>query len=85
MSSEDDLVILNFTKVLTTPSATIVFNEAPATVEPMYLSLDVLSEHVLTLARESDVECQDLLIRIVIEKFNNGELHALLDSNAVIT
>lgn len=85
MFNEDELVVLNFTKILTTPSSTITFNETAVTVEPNYLSLDALSEQVLILARESDFGCQNLLMQIVIDKFNNGEFDLLLDLNQVIS
>lgn len=83
MSNENELVILDFNKIITTPSSIIIFDGNPPPEEVKYVNLDIIVEQVIIKAREGDVDCQKLLKQITVSKFNNGELDELLDSDAV--
>lgn len=81
--SNEDLVILNFNKTITSPTSTIVFESDEPEIEIKYIDLDIISEQIIADAKLGNVACQELLKQLVIDKFVRGELNALLDLNAV--
>lgn len=84
MSDDVGLVLLNFTKTITTPTSTIVFDDGQSMPDIKYIDLDVVVGQIITNAKEGDTVCQELLKQIVIEKFNNSELDEMLDLNAIV-
>lgn len=85
MSSETELVILNFNEVITKPSTTIIFTDSNEVTVEKYIGLDLIIDEIINGAKAGDVTCQELLKQITITKFNSGELDGLLNLNAVIT
>ena len=85
MSSENELVILNFNEVITKPSTTIIFTDSNEVTVEKYIGLDLIIDEIINGAKVGDVTCQELLKQITITKFNSGELDGLLNLNAVIT
>lgn len=85
MSSENELVILNFNEVITKPSTTIIFTNSNEVTVEKYIGLDLIIDEIINGAKAGDVTCQELLKQITITKFNSGELDGLLNLNAVIT
>lgn len=85
MSSETELVILNFNEVITKPSTTIIFTDSNEVTVEKYIGLDLIIDEIINGAKAGDVTCQELLKQITITKFNSGGLDDLLDTMAVIT
>lgn len=85
MSSETELVILNFNEVITKPSSTIIFTNSNMEPVDKYISLDLIIDEIINSSKTGDVICQELLKQITITKFNSGGLDDLLDTMAVIT